>query len=116
MENKDVNITFKLNTNLIIVAIGLAVLLGSILFCVCYNLPIFKKMRKVLKKELVDTNVEPFSMRDIVQAPKEFIKDINDVICNKNSDEKESKEVTPILKKPIKKPVVEGFFTNVRPN
>ena len=116
MENKDVNITFKLNTNLIIVAVGLAVLLGSILFCVCYNLPIFKKIRKILKKELVDTSVEPFSMGDIVKAPKEFIKDVNDVLCNKNSDDTEKKEVTPILKKQVKKPVVEGFFTNVRPN
>ena len=52
MENKDVNITFKLNSNLIIVAVGLTVILGSILFCVCYNLPIFKKMRKVLKFSL----------------------------------------------------------------
>lgn len=118
MENKDVNITFKLNTNLIIVAVGLAVLLGSILFCVCYNLPIFKKIRKLLKKELIDTNVEPFSMGDIVKAPREFIKDVNDMLCNKNSDDKEEekKKVSPILKKQVKKPVVEGFFTNVRPN
>ena len=114
MENKDVNITFKLNSNLIIVAVGLTVILGSILFCVCYNLPIFKKMRKVLKKELVDTKVEPFSMGDIVKAPKEFIKDLNDVLSNKNSDETETKKVTP--SKPMKKPVVEGYFTNVGPN
>ena len=113
MENKDVNITFKLNTNLIIATIGLTILLGSILFCLFYNLPIFKKMRKILKKELVDTKVEPFSMGDIVKVPSEFIKDINDVLCNKNSDD-DKKEIKQT--KSMKKPVVEGFFTNVGPN
>ena len=115
MDNKDVNITFKLNTNIIIMAVMLTVLLGSILFCVCYNLPIFKKMRKVLKKELIDTSVEPFSMSDIVNAPGEFIKDINDVISNKKNEKKTNKEEGEVSK-PQKKPVVEGFFTNIRPN
>lgn len=113
MENKDVNITFKLNLNLIIVAVLITVLLGSILFCVCYNLPIFKKIRKVLKRELVDTNVEPFSMEQIANAPKEFIKDINDILkCSSDIDDEQKGQSE---KKQVK-PVVEGFFTNVRPN
>lgn len=114
MDNKDVNITFKLNTNLIIIAVLLTILLCSILFCVCYNLPIFKKLRKLLKKELIHTSVEPFSMSDIAKAPSEFIKDINDVISNKNNKTKTNKEDK--VSKPQEKPVVEGFFTNIRPN
>jgi hypothetical protein len=117
METKDVNITFKLNTNVIIIAIGLSFLLAILIFCACYNLPIFKKIRNILKNELVDSNVEPFSMpsmKDIMTAPKELVKDINDVICNKGSkkDKKEEKVSPPTLKKPV----VEGFFTNVNPN
>tara|TARA_Y100000389_G_scaffold191879_1_gene218699 strand:+ start:550 stop:900 length:351 start_codon:yes stop_codon:yes gene_type:complete len=116
MDNKDVNITFKLNTNLILVVVCISFLIGTIFFCAFYNLPIFKKLRELLKRELVDSKVEPFSMpsmKDMMDAPKEFVKDINDVICNKSGDEKKEKIKTkPVLKKPV----VEGFFTNVRPN
>jgi hypothetical protein len=117
MENKDVNITFKLNTNLILVTVGLSLLLGILIFCACYNLPIFKRLRNIIKNELIDSKVEPFSMpsiKDITNAPKELVKDLNDLICKKGDEKekKESKKVTPILKKPV----VEGFFTNVNPN
>ena len=117
MENKDVNITLKLNTNLILVTVGLSLLLGILIFCSCYNLPIFKRLRNIIKNELIDSKVEPFTMpsiKDIADAPKELVKDLNDLICKKGHDEekKEPKKVTPILKKPV----VEGFFTNVKPN
>tara|TARA_Y100001980_G_C14539958_1_gene317547 strand:+ start:1637 stop:1987 length:351 start_codon:yes stop_codon:yes gene_type:complete len=116
MENKDVNITLKLNTNMLLVTMMILFLISTIFFCAFYNLPIFKKLRKLLKRELVDSKVEPFSMpsmKDIMDAPKEFVKDINDVICNKSGDEKnkDNKKITH-----QKKPVVEGFFTNRNPN
>ena len=118
MENKDVNITFKLNMNVIIGTIVIFILLSMILFCACYNLPIFKRVREILKNELRRSNVEPFisapSLSEMKNVPSQVLNDLNDIL-QKGGDKKKEKDET---KKPIelKKPVVEGFFTNIRPN
>ena len=128
MENKDVNIILKLNTNLIIITLVVVFILSIFVFCTCYNLPIFKKMRMLLKRELMKSDVEPFSLKDITKAPKDALNDLHSLILthgskNKNlkgHDEDENKETETTNKsvptKSIRKPVVEGFFTNVGPN
>ena len=118
MENKDVNITFQLNTNIIIISLVVCFLLSVLIFCACYNLPIIKKIRGIMKRELISTHVdEAFTMptlKDFKSAPNAFIEDVKDVLCNKDEKKKEEEE------KPkhtySKKPVVEGFFTNMKPN
>ena len=62
---------------------------------------------------MVDTNVEPFSMKQIADAPREIIKDINDLLKSSSDIDDEQKGQS---KKKQVIPVVEGFFTNVRPN
>jgi len=117
MENKDVNITFKLNMNILIATVMLFIVLGMIIFCACYNLPIFKRVREILKSELTKSDVEAFSMpsmKNILDTPTQMVNDLNDILKKKEvKGDKEKKE----KKEPkLKKPVVEGFFTNIRPN
>ena len=133
MENKDVNIILKLNTNIIIITVAICLLLSVLIFCSCYNLPISKKIRVILKKELMYSDVEPFSMpsmKEIKNAPKDFIKDLNSIIHKKNDkdhnkdhdddDVKKKKEIKEAFfsrkRGRTRKPVVEGFFTNYGPN
>ena len=126
MENKDVNIVLKLNTNLIIITVVVVFLLSIFVFCTCYNLPIFKKMRMLLKRELMKSDVEPFSLKQITKAPKDALNDLHSFILthgskSKNVKEHDDDEETKTTNKPaptrsLRKPVVEGFFTNVGPN
>lgn len=128
MENKDVNIVLNLNTNLILITVVVVSLLSLFVFCTCYNLPIFKKMRMLLKQELMKSDVEPFSLKDITKAPKDALNDIHNLILKhgsksknlkgRNEDEDKETEKTnkSVPTRSIRKPVVEGFFTNVGPN
>lgn len=126
MENKDVNIIFKLNTNVIIVSMVLFLLLGMIIFCACYNLPIFKRVREILKSELTKSDVEAFSVpsvQNMIDTPKYVLKDLNDIFIKKNGKQDSKPNSKPNSKDDKKenmsvqrKPVVEGFFTNIRPN
>ena len=113
MENKDVNITFKLNTNILIATLILCIVLGMIIFCACYNLPIFKRVREILKSELTKSDVESFSMpsmKNILDTPNQMVHDLNDIFKKKEHKDDKEEEFK------LKKPVVEGFFTNIRPN
>ena len=95
MENKDVNITFQLNTNIIIISLVVCFLLSVLIFCACYNLPIIKKIRGIMKRELISTHVdEAFTMptlKDFKSAPNAFIEDVKDVLCNKDEKKKKKK-------------------------
>ena len=118
MENKDVNITFKLNTNILIATVILFIVLGMVLFCAFYNLPIFKRVIEILKSELTKPDVESFSMpsiKNIIDTPNQMVNDLNDIF--KKKGDKHCEENKKEKKEPkLKKPVVEGFFTNIRPN
>ena len=123
MENKDVNIVLKLNTNLIIITVVVVFLLSIFVFCTCYNLPIFKKMRMLLKRELMKSDVEPFSLKEITKAPKDALNDLYSFLLThgskfkhvKRDDEDEETKITAPTRS-LRTPVVEGFFTNVGPN
>ena len=121
MDNKNINITVELNTTILLITMGICLLLAFLIFCSCYNLPIVKKLRNVVKHELIEgfsaeTHEEPHKSKihNFIKAPHDFIKDIKDVINNnppkKNTEEKETEKVPSTKNK--KKDIVEGFFTN----